>query len=73
MQAKGSGLSRDAFISRALRELGVALCWGNVSLGRSGLHALKQVAGQAPVCGLACPSAEVVWGYFWDGRFNRPV
>jgi hypothetical protein len=45
----GPGLSRDAFILRVLRELGVALCLGNASLGRSGLH------------GLACPSAEIVY------------
>jgi hypothetical protein len=37
VQAGGSGLSRAAFISGALRELGVALCRGNASLGLSGL------------------------------------
>jgi hypothetical protein len=37
VQAGGPGLYRDAFISGALRKLGVALCCGNASLGRSGL------------------------------------
>jgi hypothetical protein len=60
VQARGPGLSRDAFISGALRELGVALCLGNTSLGRSGLHALARVSGRAPLHGLSCPSAEVV-------------
>jgi hypothetical protein len=34
---RGPGLSWDAFISVSLRELGVALCRGKASLGRSGL------------------------------------
>jgi hypothetical protein len=38
VQARGPGLSRDSFISGALQELGVALCCGNPSLGRSGLY-----------------------------------
>jgi hypothetical protein len=37
VQAGGPGLSRDAFISGALRELGVDMCRGNASLGRPGL------------------------------------
>jgi hypothetical protein len=41
------GLSRDAFISGALRELSVALCRGNASLGRSGLYALPRASGRA--------------------------
>jgi hypothetical protein len=60
VQAGGPGLSRDAFISGALRELGVALCRGNASLGRSGLYNLTRVSGRAPLRGLSCPSAEVV-------------
>jgi hypothetical protein len=55
-----TGLSRDAFISGALRELGVALCRGNASLGRSSVYNLTMVSGQAPLHGLSCPSAEVV-------------
>jgi hypothetical protein len=60
VQAGGPGLSRDPFISGALRELGVAICRGNVSLGRSGLYALDRVSGWAPLRGLSCPSAELV-------------
>jgi hypothetical protein len=60
VQAGGPGLSRDAFISGALRELGVALYCSNASLGRSGLYALTRVSGRAPLRGLSCPSAKVV-------------
>jgi hypothetical protein len=59
-EATTTGLSRDAFISGALRELGVALCRGNASLGRSGLYALTRVSGRAPLHSLSCPSTEVV-------------
>jgi hypothetical protein len=45
VHAEGPGLSRDAFITGALWELGVALCRGNASLGRSGLYALTGVSG----------------------------
>jgi hypothetical protein len=45
VQVGGSGLSRDAFNSGALRELGVALCRGNASLDRSGLYNLTRVRG----------------------------
>jgi hypothetical protein len=55
--AGGPGLSHDAFISGALWELGVALCRGNTSLGRSGLYNLTRVIGRAPLRGLSCPSA----------------
>jgi hypothetical protein len=60
VEAEGPGLSRDAFISGALQELGVALCRDNASLGRSGLYALTQVPGRAPLRGLSCPSADAV-------------
>jgi hypothetical protein len=60
VQAGGPGLSQDAFISGALRELGVALCRGNASLGRSGLYNCTRVSGRAPLLSLSCPSAEVV-------------
>jgi hypothetical protein len=60
VQAGGPGLSRAAFISGAPRELGVALCRVNASLGRSGLYHLTRVSGRAPLCGLSCASAEVV-------------
>jgi hypothetical protein len=61
-QAGGPGLSRGAFISGALRELGVAICRGNASLGQSGLYALTRVSGRAPLRGLSCPLAAVVSG-----------
>jgi hypothetical protein len=38
VQGGGLGLSRDAFILGAPRELSVALCRGNASLRRSVLH-----------------------------------
>jgi hypothetical protein len=60
VQAAGPGLSQDAFISRALRVLGVALCRENASLGRSGLYALTRASGRALLRGLSCPLAEVV-------------
>jgi hypothetical protein len=60
VQARGPGLSRNAFISGALQELGVALCSGNASLGRPGLHNFNRLSGRAPLRGLSCPSAEVV-------------
>jgi hypothetical protein len=60
VQAGGSGLSRDAFISGPLQELDVALCRSNACLGRSGLYALTQVPGRAQYRSLSCPSAEVV-------------
>jgi hypothetical protein len=47
-------------LSGALRELSVALCRGNASLGRSGLYALTQASGQAPLRGRSCSSAETV-------------
>jgi hypothetical protein len=59
-QAGDPGLSRDAFISEALRELGVALCRSDASLGRPGLYALARVSSRAPLRGLSCPSAEVI-------------
>jgi hypothetical protein len=60
VQAGGPGLSRAAFIAGALRELRVALCWGNASLCRSGAHIATCAAGRTPMRGLARPSAEVV-------------
>jgi hypothetical protein len=82
VQAGGPGLSRAAFISGALRELGVALCRGNASLCRSGAYVATRAAGRAPMRGLAQPSAEVVsaclsprvwvWG-FWFGFALRRV
>jgi hypothetical protein len=60
VQAGGPGLSRDAFVLGALRELGTAMCRGNASLVRSGLYALTRVSGRTPLRGLSCPSAEVV-------------
>jgi hypothetical protein len=62
VQAGGPGLTRGAFISGALRELGVAMCRGSASLGQSSLYALTQVSGRAPLRGLSCPSAAVVSG-----------
>jgi hypothetical protein len=38
-----------AFFSGALREVGVALCRGNASLGRSGLYALTRASCRDPV------------------------
>jgi hypothetical protein len=60
VQVGGPGLSRNPFISGALRELGVTLCRSNASLVRSGLCALTRVSGWAPLSGLSCLSAEVV-------------
>jgi hypothetical protein len=60
VQAGGPGLSRAAFMSESLRELGAALCRGNASLGRSGLYALTQASGRALFRGLPYPLAEVV-------------
>jgi hypothetical protein len=62
VQAGGLGLSRDTFIAETLSELGVALCRGNTSLGRSGLYTLTRAFGRAPLRNLSCPSAEVVRG-----------
>jgi hypothetical protein len=53
VQAGGPGLSRAAFISGALRELSVALCWGNASLCWSGAYVAASAAGRAPMRGLA--------------------
>jgi hypothetical protein len=60
VQAGGPGLSRAAFISGALRELSVALCWGNASLCRSGAYVATRAAGRTPMRGLARLSAELV-------------
>jgi hypothetical protein len=54
-QAGGPGLSQNAFILGALRELGIAMCRGCASLGRSGLHALTRASGRAPLRGLTVP------------------
>jgi hypothetical protein len=56
----GPGLSRAAFISRALRELSVAVCPSNASLCRSGAYVATRAAGQTPMRGLTQPSPEVV-------------
>jgi hypothetical protein len=60
VQAGGPGLLRAAFISGALRELGVALCRGNASLCRSGAYVAKRAARRTTMRGLTRPSAEVV-------------
>jgi hypothetical protein len=82
VQAGRPGLSRVAFISRALRELSVALCRGNASLCRSGAYVATRAAGRTPMRGLARPLTEVVqacfapnmwvWG-FWFGFALRCV
>jgi hypothetical protein len=61
VQAGGPGLSRDAFISGVPRELCVALCRGNASLGRSGLYALTRESG------LACCAASLAIRLRWTG------
>jgi hypothetical protein len=58
VQAGGPGLSRDAFITGALRELSAALCRGQASLCLSGACGSTQPSGNTPICGLARPSAE---------------
>jgi hypothetical protein len=63
-QADGPGLSRAAFIAGALRELSIALRRGNASLRRLGANVATRASGQAPMCGLARPSAEVVEACF---------
>jgi hypothetical protein len=60
VQAGRPGLSRAALVSGALRELGVALCWGNASLCCSVAYVATRAAGRTPMRGLARPSAEVV-------------
>jgi hypothetical protein len=68
--AGGPGLSRDAFISGALRELSVAMCRDDASFGRSGL--LGCPAG--PRCAaFLVPQprwSEVVRGCLLDGRLG---
>jgi hypothetical protein len=60
VQAGGPGLSRVAFVSKALLKLSVALCQGNASLCRSGAYVATRAPGWTPMRGLARPSAEVV-------------
>jgi hypothetical protein len=62
VQVWGPGLSQDAFIPGAHRELGVAVCRGNTPMGRSGLYNLTRMSGRAPLRGLSRPLAEVVSG-----------
>jgi hypothetical protein len=64
VQAGCPGLSRDAIMSGALWELGVALCRGDAPLRRSSLHALTEAVGSTPLRGLAFHSqavANTVW------------
>jgi hypothetical protein len=60
VKAGGPALSWVAFISGALQELSVALCWGNASLCRSGTYVATRAAGRISMRGLARPLAEVV-------------
>jgi hypothetical protein len=72
VQAGGPGLSRDAVILGALRELGVALCHGNASLARSSLYDLTRVSG--PHCAASVVPrprwSEVVCSCLFFGRLD---
>jgi hypothetical protein len=49
VQADGHGLTRAAFILRALRKLSDASCHGNALLHRSGLYSAAGASGQIPL------------------------
>jgi hypothetical protein len=55
VQAGGPGLSRAAFMSGALRELSVALCWCIASLCLSGAYVPMRAAGRTLMRGLDRP------------------
>ena len=58
--ASASGfVDKAAFVSNALRELGVALCRGQGLLFRAGLKTLARASGVAFAAGASAPTAEV--------------
>jgi hypothetical protein len=61
--AAGTDVPKAAFISGALRELGVTLCVGNEFVYRKGLH-VYAAAGTRARMGMHVPTADVTWFSF---------
>jgi hypothetical protein len=57
--AAGTDVTKAAFISGALRELGVSLCVGNESVYREGLHVYAVAGGTRARMGMHVPTADV--------------
>jgi hypothetical protein len=73
VQAGGPGLSQDAFISGALRELGIALCRGKASLGWSACMPSPGCSAGPRCAAYLVPQlwwSEVVRGCLLDSRLG---
>jgi hypothetical protein len=57
--AADTDVTKVAFISGALRELGVSLCVGNELFCREGLHVYAAAGGTRVHIGMHVPSADV--------------
>jgi hypothetical protein len=57
--AAGTDVTKAAFISGALRELGVSLCIGNELVYREGLHVYAAAGGTRARMGMHVPTADV--------------
>jgi hypothetical protein len=57
--AAGTDVTKTAFISGALRGLGVTLCVGNELVYREGLHVYAAAGGTRARMGIHVPTADV--------------
>jgi hypothetical protein len=57
--AAGTDVTKAAFISGALRELGLSLCVGNELVYREGLHVYAAAGGTRARMGMHVPTADV--------------
>jgi hypothetical protein len=57
--AAGTDVTKVAFISGALRELGISLCVGNEVVYREGLHVYAAAGGTRARMGMHVPTADV--------------
>jgi hypothetical protein len=61
LSAAGTDVTKAAFISGALRELGVTLCVGNELVYREGLHVYAAAGGTRARMGMHVPTADVTY------------
>jgi hypothetical protein len=57
--AAGTNVTKAAFISGVLRELGATLCMGNELVYREGLHVCAAAGGTRACMGMHVPTADV--------------
>jgi hypothetical protein len=57
--AAGTDVTKAAFMSGALRELGATLCMGNELVYREGLHVYAAAGGTCARTGMHVPTADV--------------